>query len=142
MRIYPILLYPNTRNLYLLLFHTTVSLDFRYCLISELIIQSPRMVNNSTMHSHPTRCDVTMHMKCNYVISCDIMLHAQYELHATFQHMDNFFLHIIHIHQQSMLYISTQYFHTQHVIWLSNNTQMALISGPQKQGTSRSLHRH
>ena len=65
------------RNLYLLLLYTTVSLDFGRCPISELTIHSPRIMNNSTMHPHPTRCHVTVHMKCNHVISCYTMLHAQ-----------------------------------------------------------------
>ena len=29
-----------------------------------------------TMHSHPTRRDVTVYMKCNHVISCYVMLHV------------------------------------------------------------------
>ena len=60
----PILLHPNTRDLLLLLFYTTMSLDFGRCPISELTIHSPRMVNNSTMHPHPTRRNVTVNMKC------------------------------------------------------------------------------
>ena len=72
-RIYPILLHPNTRNLLLLLFYTTASLDFGRCPISELTTHSPRMVNNSTMHPRLTRRDVTMHMKCNHFISCYVM---------------------------------------------------------------------
>ena len=60
----PTLLHPNTRDLFLLLFYTTVSLDFGRCPISELTTYSPRMVNNSTMHPHPTRRNVTVHMKC------------------------------------------------------------------------------
>ena len=63
-RICPILFHPNTRDLLLLLFYTTVSLDFRRCPIFELTTHSPRMVNNNTMHPHPTRRDVTVHMKC------------------------------------------------------------------------------
>ena len=39
---------------------------------------SPRMVNNSTIHPHSTRRDVTVHMKCNHVISCYVMLHATF----------------------------------------------------------------
>ena len=58
----PILLYPNTRDLLLLLFYTTVSLDFERCLISELTTPSPRMVNNSTMHPHPTQRDMIVHV--------------------------------------------------------------------------------
>ena len=73
----PILLHPNTRDLLLLSFYTIVSLDFGRCPISELTTHSPRMVNKGTMHPHLTRCDVTVHMKCNHAISCDIMLHAQ-----------------------------------------------------------------
>ena len=72
----PILLHPNTRDLLLLLFYQTVSLNFGCCPISELTTYSPRMVNNSTMHTHPTRRDVTVHMKCNHAISCDVMLHV------------------------------------------------------------------
>ena len=75
--IYPILLHPNTCDIYLLLFYTTVSLDFGCGPISELTTHSPTMVNNSTMHPHRTRCDVTVHMKCKDVISCYVMLHAQ-----------------------------------------------------------------
>ena len=68
--IYPILLHLNTRDLYLLLFYTTLSLDFGRGSLSELTTHSPRMVNNSTMHPRPTRRYVTMHMKCKYAISC------------------------------------------------------------------------
>ena len=75
--IYPILLHPNTRDLYLLLFYIVTSLNFERGPISELTTHSPRMVNNSSMHPHPTRRDVTVHMKCKYVISCYVMLHAQ-----------------------------------------------------------------
>ena len=82
--IYPILLHPNTRNLLLLLSYTTMSLDFGRCPISELTTHSPTMMNNSTMHPYLTRREVTMHMKCNHAISCDVMLHAQEELYATF----------------------------------------------------------
>ena len=72
----PIFLHLNTHDLLLLLCYTTVSLNFGRCPISELTTHSPRMVNNSTMHPHPTRRDVTVHMKCNHAISCDVMLHA------------------------------------------------------------------
>ena len=91
--IYPILLHPNTRNLLLLLFYKTVSLDFGRCPIFELTIHSPRMVNNSTMHPYSTRRDVTVHMKCNHVISCYVMLHATF-----INSGDLYFLHIICIH--------------------------------------------
>ena len=60
----PILLHPNTRELLLLLFYPTASLNFGRCPISELTTHLPRMVKNSTMHTHPTRRDVTVHMKC------------------------------------------------------------------------------
>ena len=62
--IFLILLHPNTHDLFLLLFYTTVSLDFGCYPISELTTHSLRMGNNSTMHPHPTRRDVTVHMKC------------------------------------------------------------------------------
>ena len=52
--IYPILLHPNTQNLLLLLFYTTTGINFGRCPIYELTTNSPRMVNNSTMHPHPT----------------------------------------------------------------------------------------
>ena len=74
--IYPILLHPNTRDLYLLLFYTTVSLDFGCGPIFKLITHSPRMVNNRTMYPHSTQRDVIVHMKCKYVISCYVMLYA------------------------------------------------------------------
>ena len=75
--IYPILLHQSTRNLLLLLlFYTIVSLDFGRCPISELVTHSPRIVNNITMHPHPTRRDVTVHMKFNHVISCYVIPHA------------------------------------------------------------------
>ena len=74
----PILLHPNTRDLLLLLFYTTVSLDFGRCPIFELTTHSPRMVNNSTMHPHPTQRNVTVHMKCNRAISCYVMLYATF----------------------------------------------------------------
>ena len=76
--IYLILLCPNTHDLYLLLFYTTVSLNFVRGPISELTTHSPRMVNNSTIHPHPTRRNVTLHMKCNHTISCYIILHATF----------------------------------------------------------------
>ena len=72
----PILLHPNIRDLLLLLFYPTVSLDFGHCPISELTKHSPRMVNNSTMHPHPTRRDVTVHMKYNHVNAFSFMLHV------------------------------------------------------------------
>ena len=71
-----ILLHPNTRDLLLLLFYPTVSLDFGRCPISELTMHSPRMLNNTTMHPHPTRCDVTVHIKCNHVNAFSFMLHV------------------------------------------------------------------
>ena len=73
----PILLHPNTRDLVLLLFYTTVSLDFGRCPISELTTHSPRVVNSSSMQPPPTQGDVTVHMKCNHAISCYVMPHAQ-----------------------------------------------------------------
>ena len=56
--IYPFLLCPTTHDLLLLLFYTTVSLDFGSCLISELTTHSPRMVNNPYYALAPdlTRC--------------------------------------------------------------------------------------
>ena len=66
-----ILLHLNTRDLVLLLFYTTVSLDFGCCLISELTTHSPRMVNNQH-HAHTpdsTRCDSAYEMQ-----SCHFML--------------------------------------------------------------------
>ena len=67
----PILLHSNTRDLVLLLFYTTLSLDFGSCPISELTIHSPRMVNNQH-HAHTpdsTRCDHAYEMQ-----SCHFML--------------------------------------------------------------------
>ena len=67
----PILLHPNTRDLVLLLFYTSVSLNFGRCPISELTTHSPKMVNNQH-HAHTPdskRCD------CAYEIqSCHFML--------------------------------------------------------------------
>ena len=40
--------------------------------------QTPNTVLTPTMHSHPTRRDVTVHMKCNHAISCYVMLHATF----------------------------------------------------------------
>ena len=40
--------------------------------------RTPNTVSTPTMHSRPTRRDVTVHMKCNHVISCYIMLHATF----------------------------------------------------------------
>ena len=68
----------NTRDLYLLFFYTTVSLDFGRGPISELTTHSPRMVNNNIMHPHPTRCDVIVNMKCNHAISYYVMLYATF----------------------------------------------------------------
>ena len=56
----PFLLCPT----HIIYIYTTVSLDFGRCPISELTTHSPRMENNSTMNPHPTRRDVTVHMKC------------------------------------------------------------------------------
>ena len=113
----PHLLHPNARDLYLLLFYTTMSLDFGRGPIFELNTHSPRMMNNSTMHPHPTRRDVTVHMNANMSF---MLCHVTCIMRATCNIINTWiiiiFLHIIHIHQQSMLYISTQYFHTQHVI--------------------------
>ena len=72
-----ILLHPNTHDLLLLLFYTTVSLDFGRCPIFELITHSPRMMNNSTIHPHLTRHDMTVYMKCMmpmYFPSCYIYI--------------------------------------------------------------------
>ena len=51
--------------------------------------RTPNTILTPTMHSHPTRRDVTLHMKCDHVISCYVMLHATFinfdvMLHATF----------------------------------------------------------
>ena len=51
--------------------------------------RTPNTILTPTMHSHPTRRDVTLHMKCSHVISCYVMLHATFinfdvMLHATF----------------------------------------------------------
>ena len=43
---------PNIRDLLLLLFYPTVSLDFGRCLISELTIHSSRMVNQPSLCTH------------------------------------------------------------------------------------------
>ena len=74
----PILLHLNTRDLVLLLFYTTVSLDFGRCPISELTTHSPRMVNNQHQAHTLTRRDVTVHMKCNHAISCYVILYATF----------------------------------------------------------------
>ena len=42
----------NTRDLLLLLFYTTVTIDFGRCPISELIAHSPRMVNQPSLCTH------------------------------------------------------------------------------------------
>ena len=74
----PILLHPNTRDLYLLLFYTTVSLDFGRCPISELtplIHQEWRIIN--IMHIPDlTQCyrAYEMHL-CSFMlyhVSCTI----------------------------------------------------------------------
>ena len=62
---------PNTPDLVLLLFNTTVSLNFGRCPISELTTYSPRMVINQH-HAHTPdsmRCDRAYEM-----ISCHFML--------------------------------------------------------------------
>ena len=74
----PHLATPKHSDLYLLLFYTTVSLDFGRGPISELTTHLQRMMNNSTMHPHLTRRNVTVHMKCNHDISCYVMLHATF----------------------------------------------------------------
>ena len=40
--------------------------------------RTPNTVSTPTMHSYSTRRDVTMHMKCNHAISCNVMLHATF----------------------------------------------------------------
>ena len=75
----PFLFHPNTRDLLLLLFYPTVSLNFGRCPISLLTTHSPRMMNNSTMHTHPTQRDVTVHMKCMMLmhsLSCYIYIYT------------------------------------------------------------------
>ena len=69
----------NTLDLLSLLFYTTVSLDFGHCPISELTTHSLRMVNNSTMHPHPTRCDRAYEMQSCYFMLC----HATCTIRAT-----------------------------------------------------------
>ena len=90
----PYLASPNTRRLPVLLFYTTVCLDFGRCPISELTTHSPRMVNNSTIHSHPTQRDVTLHMNA-------IMPFHVYNIYDSWKII--FFYNIIHIIKQSML---------------------------------------
>ena len=77
----PILLHPNTHDLVLLLFYTTVSLDFRRCPISELTTHSPRMVNNQH-HAHTpdsTQCDRAYEMQSCHFMWC----HATCTIRAT-----------------------------------------------------------
>ena len=77
----PILLHPTTRDLVLLLFYTTVSLDFGRFPISELTTHSPRMVNNKH-HAHTpdsTRCDRTYEIQSCHFMRC----HATYTISAT-----------------------------------------------------------
>ena len=93
-RFAPILLHPNIRSLPLLLFYTTVSLDFGCCFISELTTHSSRMANNSTMHPHPTRRDVIVHMNA-------IMPFHVYNIHDSWTII--FFYNIIHIIKQFIL---------------------------------------
>ena len=62
----------NTRDLILLLFYTTVSLDFGRCPISELTTHSLRIVNNQH-HAHipdSTRCDRAYEMQSCHFILC------------------------------------------------------------------------
>ena len=76
----PILLHPNTCDLLLLLFYTTVSLDFGRYPISELTTHSPRM-GNDQYHAHTPdlkRCDRVYEMQ-----SCHFMLcHATCTIRA------------------------------------------------------------
>ena len=68
----PILLHPNTHALVLLLFYTTMSLDFGRCPISKLTTHSPRMVKNQH-HAHTpdsTRCDCAYEMQSCHFIQC------------------------------------------------------------------------
>ena len=90
----PILLHLNTRSLPLLLFYTIVSLDFGRCPIFELSTHSSRIVNNSTMHPHPTRRNVTVNMNA-------IMPFHVYNIHDSWTTI--FFYNIIHIPKQSVL---------------------------------------
>ena len=63
---------PNTRDFSLLLFHTTVSLDFGRCPISELTTHSPRMVNDQ-YHAHTP--DSTQCGRAYEVQVCHIIFH-------------------------------------------------------------------
>ena len=75
----PIFLQPNRRDLVLLLFYTTVSLDFGRCPIFELTTHSPRMVNNQHRAHTPdsTRCNRAYEMQ-----SCQLMrCHATCNIH-------------------------------------------------------------
>ena len=79
--IYPILLHPHTRDLVLLLFYTTVSLDFGRCPISELTTHSPRMVNNQ-YHAHTP--DSTLCGRAYEMQSCNFMqCHGTCTIRAT-----------------------------------------------------------
>ena len=40
--------------------------------------RTPNTVSTPTMHSHPTRHDVTVHIKCNHAISCYVMVYATF----------------------------------------------------------------
>ena len=68
----PILLHLNTCDLVLLLFYTTVSLDFGRCPIFELTTHSLRIVNNQH-HAHIpdlTRCGRAYEMQLCHFMLC------------------------------------------------------------------------
>ena len=86
----PHLAMPNTRDLLLLLFYPTVSLDFERCPISELTTLSLRMVNQPSLCTHTRlKRDVTVQMECKYAI-LSYMNHFEFmanNFHSSHQHI-------------------------------------------------------
>ena len=138
--IYPILFHPNTCDLLLLLFYTTVSLDFGRYPISELTTHSPRMVNNQH-HVHTpdlTRCYrayemhlchfILCHATCIIRVTCNI-----YKFRIIIFHAYNFYLshfsrqYVKQVYKNMIFFFYTQH----HVIYFSNNnTQNGPNLGP------------
>ena len=63
----PFLLHPTHIN-YFSIYDLNHESFIRRCSTHELITHSPRMVNNHTVHPHPTRRDVPVHMNAMMLI--------------------------------------------------------------------------
>ena len=78
------------------------------------------------------RCDRAYEMQICHFILCHVTCIIRATCNIINTWIIIFFLHIIHIHQQSMLYIYQHNIFTLSMLFdLSNNTQMAPILDPQ-----------